>query len=614
MIFNQTIMKYHFFKNNHYMNRHPIFLTVFLFFLCLGKINSQNLPPVFGPEYSGKTFEDSRVRTYLTPQRIVWKSDDNGRLIKNPEGLLRKGNNGQSELTDRQVCVMQSTDTDFPAILFDFGKEIQGGIQIVSSAVGKNVPVKIRVRFGESVSEAMSPIGDGKGATNDHAMRDFEMDVPWLGVAEAGNSGFRFVRIDLAEPNTTLSLKEINAVFAYRDIPYLGSFRSNNERLNRIWLTGAYTVHLNMQEYIWDGIKRDRLVWLGDLHPEVMTVSTVFGYNEVIPKSLDLARDITPLPGWMNGMCSYSLWWIIIHRDWYRYQGNLQYLREQKEYLTGLLNHLFTQVDASGKEKLSGGGRFLDWPSSPNTEGVNAGLQALLVLAFKSGGEICRILEDDQMAKKCEETVNLMKTQVPDPNNLKQAAALLALADMIPARKANDDVIAVGGAKNFSTFYGYYMLQAQAMAGEYRTAMDIISKYWGSMLDMGATSFWEDFDIDWMVNAAGIDEIVPEGKKDIHADFGAYCYEKLRHSLCHGWASGPTAWLSEHVLGVKVVEPGCKVLKIEPNLGDLEWVEGTFPTPYGVVEISHKKEADGKIQTKVKAPKGVKIIKKSFPE
>jgi len=34
-----------------------------------------------------------------------------------------------------------------------------------------------------------------------------------------------------------------------------------------------------------------------------------------------------------------------------------------------------------------------------------------------------------------------------------------------------------------------------------------------------------------------------------------------------------------------------------------------FPTPYGVVQISHKKAADGKVKTNVKAPKGVKIIK-----
>lgn len=590
------------------MNRIAILI---LFFFGLGLCShAQNLPPVFGKEYNGKYFNDSRARSYLTPQRIIWMSDTSGQAIRNAGGLLEAGNNGQSELTTKLTCIMRSTDTEFPGIVFDFGREIQGGLQVVTSAVGANKPVKIRVRFGESVSEAMSDVGGDQGATNDHAMRDFEMEVPWLGVAEVGNSGFRFVRIDLIQPNAELSIKELNAIFTYRDIPYLGSFKCSDERLNNIWLTGAYTVHLNMQEYLWDGIKRDRLVWLGDLHPEVMTVSTVFGYNEVVPRSLDLARDITPLPGWMNGMCSYSLWWVIIHRDWYKYQGNLEYLREQKEYLTGLLELLFTKVDASGKEKLDGGGRFLDWPSSPNVEGVDAGLQALMVMTFEAGADICRVLGDKPLENRCRETVDLMRQYVPNHNSLKQAAALLAMAGMLPPEKVNSEVIAVGGPKSFSTFYGYYMLQAQAMAGDYEGAMDNISRYWGGMLDMGATTFWEDFDLDWTVNAAPIDALVPEGKKDIHADFGAYCYENLRHSLCHGWASGPTAWLTEHVLGVTVVEPGCSVLKIDPHLGNLDWVEGTFPTPRGVVHISHRKGYDGKVITKVKAPKSVKIIKK----
>ena len=67
----------------------------------------------------------------------------------------------------------------------------------------------------------------------------------------------------------------------------------------------AYTVHLNMQEFLWDGIKRDRVVWLGDMQPELMAVSRVFGYNEVIPNSLDLACKQLPLPNWMNGMSAY---------------------------------------------------------------------------------------------------------------------------------------------------------------------------------------------------------------------------------------------------------------------------------------------------------------------
>jgi len=128
------------------------------------------------------------------------------------------------------------------------------------------------------------------------------------------------------------------------------------------------------------------------------------------------------------------------------------------------------------------------------------------------------------------------------------------------------------------------------------------------MLDLGATTFWEDFDIDWMKNAARIDEIVPKGKVDVHSSYGGYCYKQFRHSFCHGWASGPTSWLTQYVLGVSVLEPGCKKIKIEPHLGDLQWVKGSFPTPYGVVKIEHKKMADGTVKTDVDAPKEVKVL------
>ena len=162
---------------------------------------------------------------------------------------------------------------------------------------------KIRIRFGESVSETKSNVGEN-GATDEHSLRDFTVQLPWLGRLEVGNSGFRFVSIQLVDPEVILEITEVSAIFSYRDIPYLGSFKCNDERLNQIWMTGAYTVHLNMQDYLWDGIKRDRLVWVGDLHPEVMAVNAVFGYNEVVPKSLDLIRNLTPLPGWMNGLSS----------------------------------------------------------------------------------------------------------------------------------------------------------------------------------------------------------------------------------------------------------------------------------------------------------------------
>ncbi|MBB5284501.1 hypothetical protein HNQ92_002644 [Rhabdobacter roseus] len=576
--------------------------------LIIGFLNQTivlaQLPPIFEATRAPQAQTEATTRRYLPPVRILWKTPN--AAIQNEQVLLKPGN-GQADLSGKDLCRLKSTDTQKPGLLLDFGKELHGGLQIVTGMWPGNKPITVRLRFGESVSEAMSDIEPTQNATNDHAMRDLIVQVPWLGKLEIGNTGFRFVRIDVVDSNVELALKEVRAIFIFRDIPYLGSFRSSDTLLNQIWETGAYTVHLNMQDYLWDGIKRDRLVWVGDMHPEVSTINTVFGYNDVVPKSLDLSRDITPLPQWMNGISTYSMWWIIIHRDWYRQHGDLKYLREQREYLVKLLELLSTKIDEQNREKLDG--RFLDWPSSENKEGIHAGLQAMMVLALQAGAELAGILGEKAAVSTCEEALGRLRRYIPNPNHSKQAAALLALAGLMPAEQANREVLAVDGARHFSTFYGYYMLQAKAQAGDYQGALDNIREYWGAMLQLGATTFWEDFNLDWLPNASRIDRLAQPGQKDIHGDYGAYCYVGFRHSLAHGWASGPTPWLTEHVLGIKVMEPGCKVIQVEPHLGDLTFAEGTFPTPHGLVKVKHTKRPDGRVQSDISAPKQVKIIR-----
>lgn len=170
---------------------------------------------------------------------------------------------------------------------------------------------------------------------------------------------------------------------------------------------------------------------------------------------------------------------------------------------------------------------------------------------MRAGEELCTVLGEDALASECRMVASKAiefslrkKSRFPSEKDRitpgdKQAAALMALAGIMDAKEANERCLAVDGAKGFSTFYGYYMLRAMALAGNYQGALDVIRTYWGAMLDVGATTFWEDFNMEWLPDAGRIDELVPAGKKDIHGDYGAYCYQGFRHSLCHGWASGP---------------------------------------------------------------------------
>ena len=535
---------------------------------------------------------DPRTRELVAPVRVVWQNSG-GAPAENVDALLAPPSGQAVFHTPAKPCILPSGSS----IVLDYGRELQGGIRLVTA---NNQPrtCRVRVRLGESVSEAMGT------PNNDHAMNDTVVDAPWYGTADIGNTGFRFVRLDAVGDGERLELREVPAVFVYRDLAYKGSFRCSDDRLDRIWRTAVYTVHLNMQDHVWDGIKRDRLVWLGDMHPEVRVICSAFDDDGVVPASLDLARDNTPLPGTINDISSYSLWWIIIQGDWYLYKGNRDYLEAQRAYLLGLLEMLRGCIDEDGREVLPPG-RFLDWPTSGDEAVKHAGLQALLGWAFAAAAELCTALGEDGEAALCLDAVASLRRHNPDGGMNKQANALKAIAGWEDPRELNRRVLARDPLSGLSTFYGYYVLQARALAGDIAGALEVIRRYWGAMLDAGATTFWEDFDLDWAVNASRIDELPVEGKDDLHADFGNYCYEGLRHSLCHGWAGGPAAWLSEHVLGITPVAPGCTRIRVAPNLADLAWAEGSLPTPHGVIRVRHESDGRGAVQTDLDLPPGV---------
>ncbi len=548
---------------------------------------------------------DPRVRTLVMPTRVVWCSEQSGQSTVANADLLLKEKHGQVPeglFLAGSGCRLENKGAP-ASVLVDFGRELHGGVQLASGGPSGR-DVKVRVRFGESVAEAMAELGE-RGACNDHAIRDGVIDLPWLGMREIGNSGFRFARIDLVSKGV-LSLESIRAVSLMRPMQQLGSFKSSDERLNRVWATAARTLHLCCQDYLWDGIKRDRLVWMGDMHPEVSSLMAVFGKQDVLTTSLDYMRETTPPAKWMNTMPAYTLWWIRCQHDWYRYTGDLDYLKAQHAYLKAVFANLVKYIGPDNRCTMGG---FLDWPTQHNPKAVAAGMQALMLMTFEDGARLAAALGDAELGARCKAGAARLGQYKPAPEGSKQVAALLALSGLREAKEMDAQVLAKDGVQGVSTFYGYYMLEAMAKAGAVQRGIDTVRDYWGGMLDMGATSFWEDFNVAWTNNAFRIDELPVAGKKDIHGDYGEFCYKGFRHSLCHGWSSGPAAWLIAHVLGIQPVEVGCKTVRVKPYLGDLPWAEGSFPTPLGVIRVRHERQADGSVKSDIQAPDGVKIVR-----
>lgn len=532
---------------------------------------------------------DDRLRDYILPVRIVASE-----LTENAQALLNS-DISQIGLRDKEVSIVLSGGY----LILDFGRELHGGVRILTSGVVGDATV--RLRLGESVSECCAELGE-KGACNDHSLRDMTIPMCMLSDMQFMMSGFRFLRVDVSGKDCRIAFKSICAVYIHTASVRRGAFACSDELINRIFDTAAYTVEQCMQTYIWDGIKRDRLVWVGDLHPETRAIAALYGDDDIVSRSLDFEKVQSPLPDWMNGMPQYSMWWIIILNDYYMSCGNRAYIEAQKDYFEELLKQLDACVFDNGDFDF--GSNFVDWPTHEQPDEPE-GVRALCKICALKAQNLCKVLGlNDAIAKGIYAKLSKKGNEVIDK---KQIAALKYLSNT--ALSAHEKkILCEGGARGFSTFMSSYILSALTENAGLSAALDAMRTYYGGMLQMGATTFWEDFDIDWMENSAPLTRLPEPGERDIHGDFGKYCYVGFRHSFCHGWSAGVVPFIFDKVLGIEILETGGKKLRVSPDLGDLSFIEGTFPTAYGDVKIRCDKRGEG-YELKINAPDGVEIIR-----
>lgn len=517
---------------------------------------------------------DERVREYLPCTRIVWQENVSG-----SELLL-----GNREIQP----VLEDTFGEFVrfgkagSILLDFGMELHGGIRIINSSKSG----RVRLRFGESVAEAMGE------PDQDHAMHDEVLTLPRMGLLEYGNTGFRFVRIDALDEG--MYIRNAVAVALFRDLPRRGMFRCSDELLNKIWDTAAYTLHLNMQEFMFDGIKRDRLVWCGDLYVEIAAALAVFGNQQTIAETLDFAVHHTPDLALLGGISSFSFWWMIAVDHYTFMTGDDSLLRKERDIVEKLMAIFVSQTGEDGREKAREM-RFLDWYSFKDENLKHAGLQGLLFWAL-SAAERCGAklgLDISQVSDARKRVMN----HIPDCCGSPAAAAVQTLSGLADRRR----MLAEFQLDHTDMFSSYFVLKTQPVPA----MLSLLRRQWGGMLKLGATTFWEEFDMRKAAVSGRIDELPMPGKIDIHSSVGDHCYNGIRRSLCHGWGAGPAAILPERIFGLQFPEPGQKVLVVSPDPGDLEYAEAVIPLMDGEVKLFVDKTT-----CEIDAPAGIQIIRK----
>lgn len=503
-------------------------------------------------------------------------------------------------------------------ILMDFGKELCGGVRIITGNVylsgggADTTEGSIDVVFGESVAECLAA-KNHKGAGNYHSPRDYAVGVCAWGDITTGNTGFRFVRLTNSG-KTVINIRAVLAELRYDGYERAGYFRCDNMLLNDIFDTAAYTVKLCMQNnVIWDGIKRDRLVWAGDLHPEILAVMYLYGAVPSVKNTINHCIETTSPNSWINMIPSYSVWWLILVSEYYRFTADSEYVLSQMENIQYILYQIKNSLSEDGQLDFHRAGyeffqdtdMFLDWPTVLTAD-AEPGVRALFVMGLTKTAEL--IKEHGMDNSLCLELIERLHKRKTYEGKAKQVVAMRLLSCIDNAPGESIGLLTDNGPQGLSCFMSYYILTAIAGGGKLKDAVNIAQDYFGGMLTMGATTFWEDFDTEWMKNSFGIDKLGLAGQTDIHGDFGRYCYKGYRHSLCHGWAAGVLPFLVEQVAGIKVLDSQTYQIDKQSAMDVLKEIKCGIPTQSGIIHISKTLDPCGEVRLEINAPEEIKII------
>lgn len=534
------------------------------------------------------------------------------------------------------------------ALVFDFGIEVGGIVTVDYSTTGGSgalglafTEAKNWIGLASDSSNGGFGRGVGDQACDDGAIysyfasagnHSYTMDLPHL------RGGFRYLTLFLLTNSTnmtTLSINDVSLEIGFQPTwsnlrAYQGYFHSNDEELNKIWYSGAYTLQTNAvpintgrqipalksgwanngtlsngTTVIVDGAKRDRAVWPGDMGIAVPSTFVSIGDLESVKNALQTMYDHQNSDGsfpeagpplLQQGSDTYHMWTMIgsynyvlftndtafLDQNWAKYEFAMEYIYAKVLQPLGLLN--VTGLRDWARQATGGNSsepnmilyRTLITGSDLATWAGNSTAASLYTSrAATLAPNIIAHLYDTTYGAFADNTTTTLHPQ--DANSMALLFGVVAntsrTAQSISAR-LTDNWRALGAEapelpNNISPFISSFEIQAHLTIGQTDRALELIRRSWGWYLN----------------NANGTGSTVIEGYLTngsfAYRNYRGYDYDAAYVSHSHGWSSGPTSALTNFVLGLSVTGRVGSTWRLAPQFGDLTSVQGGFTTKLG---------------------------------
>lgn len=428
-------------------------------------------------------------------------------------------------------------------------------------------------------------------------------------------TGCRYLALTLREQTGPVALYGVHIRHATHPPSGIGRFRSDDDKLNRIWEICRQTHLCCMEDTFVDCPTYEQSFWNGDALISAYINAWLFGAYPLLRHCLvvgaGMARN-TPLMNalgptdWNTSIPMWSMNWLIAIEKYVEVSGDRSVVAELYASVRALMDTFEGFLTPEGGFLLNAW-NMLDWAELDiHNHGVVTGNQAILIHCCRVAADFAQEMEKPQdaarwqrMGERLEDYIDavlwdeasgafldgfspehgLSRTRsvqshtllvlygvIRDPEKQKRAEALLAAP---PA-----DFLTAG-----SPFFLFYVYEQMA-PNRLQWVLDDIRERWTGMMRYDCTTCWEVFP-------------------------GFYEVGRTR-SYCHSWSASPAYFLTRYLLGVHPKADAFTALEISLPETDLAWCEGTVPTPLGAVTVYWSREGEQK-KYRIVAPKGVKI-------
>ncbi|HTK21155.1 MAG TPA: alpha-L-rhamnosidase C-terminal domain-containing protein [Mucilaginibacter sp.] len=454
--------------------------------------------------------------------------------------------------------------------LFDFGRELFAYVQI-------NSGTKPEITPGESITEALDTLNKVVEQTTEVISTGpgkWQSKMPLA---------LRYVYVKSQQP------VQVSTGALFYPAQYEGAFACSDTLLNRVWINSAYTLRLCRNDFLIDGVKRDRLPWAGDLAMSLRANAFTFADREPVRRSLVALNRAGIAQKDINGILDYDMWWIISQNEYQRYYGDMAHLKREWTRIKETLNIINSKCDSLGFiDPKKAQWLFIDWVNFNK----NSALQILWWWAQSSAVQLAERMNDQQAVDTWKKRAMLLYDKLHAmawskakgawmddqyaPKEISIHANILAVVSglaKVAQYQAIKEVLKSDHLQGVGTPYmGGFESIALGILGDNSGVIKYVKDNWGGMLaHTGTTTFWEGYD---------------------PAETGAKVYSfygrPYAKSLCHAWSSGPAAFLPAVLLGVSPAADGWKVFKVEPKPSGLQWISAAIPTPHGLITVDIK--------------------------